>query len=142
VHDVDFASWNLSMTSLPCIRRGLFALVLFASTALLPPRVDALPLVAAAVGARAVVVTDVALAAVTASGLRAAAVGVGAIVTGARLAAIGTVPLVAGGAVAGVAGAPLAAQGIVIGRVAAVRTVVAAGILVPIIAAATLASGG
>jgi len=142
VHDVDLTSWTLSMTSLSCIRRGLLALLLFTSTLVAPPHVDALPLVVAAVGVRALVVTDVALAAVTVAGLRAAAVGAGAIGVGARLAAIGTVPLVAGGVVAGIAGAPLVGQGIVVGRVAAARTVVAAGVLVPIIAAATLASGG
>ena len=130
------------MTPFSYFRRGLLVLLLLTSTTFLPPRADALPLVVAAIGARALVVTDVALAAVTVAGLRTAAVGAGAVVTGARLAAIGTVPLVAGGVVAGVAGAPLAAQGIVAGRVAAARTVVAAGVLVPVIAAATLASGG
>ncbi len=130
------------MTLLSCLRRSLLVFLLFATTLIAPPRVDALPLVVAAVGVRALVVTDVALAAVTVAGLRAAVVGAGAIGVGARLAAIGTVPLVAGGVVAGVAGAPLVAQGVVVGRVAAVRTVVAAGVLVPIIAAATLASGG
>lgn len=130
------------MTPLSCLRRGLLVLLLFASTLIAPPQVDALPLVVAAVGARGLVVADVALAAATVVGVRTAVVGAGAIAAGAHLAAAGTVPLVAGGVLAGAAGAPLAVQGIIAGRAAIAKTVVAGGILVPIIAAATLASGG